>query len=899
MKNHHLFLLFCLCSPLSVTESRAQQAMLPIDNDSTIIVGSPEYIEQSRQKRGIVNNALEVLSGQSAGVNVTTNGLDRMAMLNSIRVRGTASIMGGNDPLVILDGVTTDISTLQSVYPADIESFRVLKDAAETAQYGSRGASGVIEVTTKKGTGQGFQISYEGNYGVQSMYRHLNMLSGPEYVATAQALGVFAYNGGYNTDFYDEITRVGVVHNHYLAFSGGGDKSNYRASFGYVGNNTIIDGMRYNNLIAKIDVTQKAFGDRLVGDFGVFGSIYKNYDIFDSQTLFYATATQNPTLPYNPGEGGTINKNEGAYRINPPKYLLEESSDQKDINFNTHLKLTYEIIKNLKLSLFGSYSFTSTENAEFCPTKVWAQGNVYRGENKKETWIGSATLTYAHTWGDHSLNATASTEYQSSRGTFFGARAKGISTNDFGYDNIGATSSRPYGGTESTFAEDKLASVMGSLSYNLRSRYTFTLTARTDGSSLVGDNHTWGFFPSVSGEWDIKKENFLKDVRPISLLKLRMGWGLSGNLGGISAYTTMNTVRQTGIVSIGGTPVVTLGQVKNNNPDLKWEKKSTYNVGMDIGLLDNRLMLTASYYYSRTNDLLYAYDVPVPPFKFDKLLANIGSMSNKGVELGFSLTPVMKKDMELNIGLNVAFQKNKLISLSGEYNGMQMTAANITAIAGVDGAGQNGGDNNVVYQIVGQPLGVFYLPHCTGLKQGEDGYYTYDIADLNGDGVIDLSDGGDRYIAGQATPKTTLGANINFRYKDFYIALQVNGAFGHKIFNGTSLAYNNLTSFPSYNVLKEAPSKRIADQQVSDYYLERGDYVSFDCLTLGWNAPIKSRLIRSLRLSLSVNNLGTISAYSGLTPKINSYVLNSTFGVDDKRSYPLYRVYSLGVSVQF
>ena len=243
--------------------------------------------------------------------------------------------------------------------------------------------------------------------------------------------------------------------------------------------------------------------------------------------------------------------------------------------------------------------------------------------------------------------------------------AKGIPTNDFHYDNLGATAARPYGGTESTYEDQSLASVMGSITYNLLDRYTIAVNARGDGSSMVGDNNTWGFFPSLSFTWDMKKESFLANIKPLSMLKLRTGLGQAGNLGGISAYTTMNTVRQTGIVPVKSSPTVTLGMVRNNNPDLKWETKTTFNLGADIGLFANRLMLTAEYYYSKTTDMLYAYEVPVPPFAYNTLLANIGSMSNSGFELGLSVQPISKKDLELNINMKLSFQSNKLLALSG------------------------------------------------------------------------------------------------------------------------------------------------------------------------------------------------------------------------------------------
>lgn len=894
-KNLSFLIMTLFCSSLVHAQNH-----VPAERKDSIDNGNYTFKElRGHSNKGAANNALDVLSGQAAGVNVTSNGLDRMAMLNSVRVRGTTSIIGGNDPLVLIDGVTSDVLTLSTIYPADIESFRILKNAAETAMYGSRGASGVIEVKTKKGTGRGFQISYEGNVGFEQMYKHLDMLNAAEYVATAKALGIYCNNGGYNTDFYKVITRAGLVNNHYLAFSGGTPQSNYRASFGVIDHNTIIKKKDYGVFVAKIDVTQKAFNDKLTGDFGVFGSSFKNHDIFDTQMLFYSASCQNPTFPTGTDQNGNWIKNSSATYINPPAILLEEKKDSKDMNFDAHIKLSYDFNSNWRISTFGSYLYSSTENGQFCPTWVWAQGNVYRGELKKEEWLGNVAVNFNKKFGIHAISAEASSEYRKLNKSAFWVYAKGIPTNDFHYDNIGATASRPYGGTESTYEDQALASVMGSITYELLNKYVFSVNARSDGSSMVGNNNRWGFFPSVSFTWNLKKERLLAHLKPLSLLKLRSSLGQAGNLGGISAYTTMNTARQTGIVPIKSSPTVTLGMVKNNNPDLKWETKTTFNIGADVGFFDNRIMFTAEYYYSRTSDMLYAYEVPVPPFAYNTLLANIGAMSNRGFEFGLSMQPISKKNMELNFNMNLSFQSNKLISLSGEYKGMNMSAANITAIGSLNGAGQNGGDNNVVYQIVGQPLGVFYLPHCNGLKKNNDGSYSYNIQDLDNNGKVDLSDGGDRYIAGQATPKVTLGSNISFRYKDFYIALQMNGAFGHKIFNGTGLAFTNMTSFPDYNVLKDAPKKNIMDQRVSDYWLEKGNYLNFEHLTIGYNVPLKKNVIRSLRISCNISNLGTITGYKGLTPMINSYVMNSTMGIDDKRNYPLYRTYSLGLSVQF
>ena len=650
--------------------------------------------------------------------------------------------------------------------------------------------------------------------------------------------------------------------------------------------------------MAKLDISQLAFDERLKIDFGAFGSSQQDEKIFDIQALSYSTAAMNPTLPFHK-TGNGWQRNGNASQIGPTEPLLFERNDEKNLTFNSHLQLSLQLTHNLHLAALGSYSYTSTENGRFAPTWVWAQGLAYRGERKTEDILGNISLDWKYRWGINNLSATILAEYQKKKIAAFWTQVKGLTNNYFGYDNLGAASDRPYGGTGSSYADPSLTSFMGTLTYTLLDRYTLNLTTRADGSSMVGKDHTWGIFPSISATWDMKKESFLRNNKSISLLNLRTGYGRSGNLGGISSYLTLRQYIPVGLISYNGTPTVTMGTLRNSNPDLRWETRSTFNIGTDLGLFNNRLLLTAEYYYSKTTDMLYEYDVPVPTFAFDKLLANIGSMSNSGFELGIGVVPISKKDMELNVNVNMAWQKNKLLSLNGKHNGRQMTASEITPIGGMNGAGFHGGYNDIIYQIVGQPLGVFYLPHCKGIVDNGHGHNKYDIADLNNDNVIDLSDHGDRYIAGQATPKMTLGSNISFRYKAFDISLQMNGAFGHKIFNGTTLSFLNMSNFPDYNVLAEAPARNIVDQNVTDYWLEKGDYLNFDYLTIGWNTPIKNKYISSLRVSFSINNLATITSYSGLTPIINSYVVDNTLGIDDKRTYPPYRTYSIGVSIKF
>ena len=784
--------------------------------------GSVEKITETQMNKDQITNPLEAIRGRVPGLTIQ-RGSNGPAALDAVRLRGTTSLTSGNDPLIIVDGVFGDLSMLTSIYPTDIESFTILKDASETAQYGSRGASGVIEVTTKKGMSGRTQVAYNGSFGISTVYKNLKMLSGDEYRRVASERGISILDKGNNTDF---------------------------------------------------------------------------------QKTFYSAATFNPTYPNH--KDPVTNSWDGittASQITNPLAWMEVQDDDATSHISTHARLTFNLLEGLKLNLFGAYTYNIVENSQYLPTSVWANGQAYKGTKKRESLLGNMMLTYKKNWKKHFFDVLALAELQKETYTGYYTTVSNFSTDKFGYNNLQAGALRLWEGTNSYYDQPRLASFMGRFNYTYADRYVLTLNARTDASSKFGANHKWGFFPSASAAWVISEEEFMKQLPMVDNLKFRIGYGLAGNQSGIDSYTTLNLVKPNGVVPVGNSAVVSLGDLRNTNPDLKWEVKHTFNTGIDVALFGNRLLLSANYYNSRTTDMLYLYNVSVPPFTYNTLLANIGSMRNWGTEIAIGITPLKTKDMELNINANITFQRNKLLSLSGMYNGEMLSAPEYKSLAGLDGAGFHGGYNHIVYQMVGQPLGVFYLPHSTGLESDGNGGYTYGIADLNGGGVS-LEDGEDRYVAGQAVPKTILGSNISFRYKRFDLSLQVNGAFGHKIYNGTSLTYMNMNIFPDYNVMKKAPKQNIKDQTATDYWLEKGDYVNFDYVTLGWNVPIEKvqklkKYVRSLRLAFTVNNLATISGYSGLSPMINSSTVNSTLGVDDKRGYPLARTYTLGLSINF
>ena len=849
-----------------------------------MLSGAVDKVTQDRMNKGMVISSLDALSGQAAGVQVATGG-NQEAMVSAVRVRGTTSLTGGNDPLVIIDGVAADLAILSTVYPAEIESFTILKDASETAQYGSRGASGVIEVATKKGRNQPFHISYDGSISVESVYKRLQMLNADQFRQANTALGLPYIDKGANTDFNKSIERTGFVHNNHIAFGGGSETANYRASLGVMEHRTIIRTNNYRNYIAKLDISHKAFDNMLAVDLGMFGSLQKNNYLPFMQKLICSAATFNPTFPDGANADGSYDQVPEALWITNPNALLTMKQDEDNAHFNVHLNATLILSPNLKLRAFGSYSYNSVNNSHYYPTIVWSQGEAYRGNDKNVEMLGNVSVNYTINTRNTSLNIMALAEAQNKKSTGFFTTVTNFSTDAFGYDELTAGASRPWDGTDSEYADSHMESFLLRLQYTLFDRYTITANARADASSKVGKNHRWGFFPSVSGAWVISKEKWMKTLKFINNAKLRIGLGRSGSLGGIGSYNSMELIQPNGVIPMGGGMTTTLGAVRNANPDLKWEVKHTFNIGVDVSFWNSRIALSVDYYRSKTTDMLYVYDVPVPPFTYSKLLANLGSMKNSGLEIGFGITPLRTKDMELAINMNWTFESNKLLSLEGDYNGQHLTAPQQSGISSLWGPGFHGG-SGVVKQIVGEQLGMFYLPHCKGLAKDPTGGYYYDVTD-------------ESYICGQATPKATMGSNIVFRFKQWDVTMQVNGAFGHKIYNGTALTHSNLLSLPNYNVMQGAPEKQIMDQTISDYWLENGDYVNIDYLTLGWNVPVHSKHIRSLRVSTSVNNLATITGYSGLTPMINSTIINGTLGIDDKNTLPVYRSYTFALSIKF
>jgi len=870
------------------------------------ISGAVEKVGREDMNAGVIVNPLDALKGKVAGVNIQKTGGDPTAG-SAIRIRGTTSLSGGNDPLVVIDGVFGDLALLNALSPSDIESFTILKDASETAQYGSRGASGVIVVTTQKGKAGTKSINYDGTFGVEDVYKTINMLNADGYRAAVESMGYAnALDKGANTNFMQEMLQTGYTQNHRISFGGGTAETNFRASLGVIDQKGIIKNNSMRNYTAKIDGSQLFFDNKLKLDLGMFGSKRESRYVNDYQKTFYSAASFNPTFPNTQNDDGTWPEDPNANEVDNPLGRLTISDREDNAYLSTNGRLTWAINDNLNFSAFGSYTYNAKENMNYIPTNIKqgvreGRGKAYRGMNKSNILMGNISLNYKKIFQNSRLDALALVEGQNYNYTGFGANARGFDTNFFGYDNLAAGAVVKYGDVSSYKNGYSLNSFLGRVNYMYANRYIATVNMRFDGSSKLGENNKWGFFPSASLAWVMSEESFLKDINEINEIKWRVGYGRTGNQDAISAYNSLLLMGPSGLTSVNGVPTVTYGYNRNANPDLRWETKDMFDVGMDASFFDRKLTATIDYYYSRTKDLLYNYDVPVPPFVHPKLLANLGEMENSGLEVSLGITPLRTEDMELTVSGNMAFQKNKLLSLSGTYMGQELNAAEYMQLARINGAGFQGGNTYVTYQVVGQPLGVFYLPKSNGIINDGLGSYSYNILNLDEDPAINLNNGADRYFAGQAMPKVIMGTNISFRYKAFDIQTQMNGAFGHKIYNGTSLSYMNMNVFPTYNVLPDAPEKKIFDSTVTDYWLEKGDYLHIAYVTLGYNFNVEKmkNWVNSIRLTASVNNLHTFTNYSGLSPMINSTTVNEELGLDDKRFYPLSRTYSLGLSINF
>lgn len=863
------------------------------------VTGSVSSLKAADLNKGPITNPLQQIAGKVAGVNINQVG-NEPGVSPSIRIRGITSLIGGNDPLVVIDGIQGNLGLLNQVPPNEIESIDILKDASATAIYGSRGAAGVVLVTTKRGKPGSTTIEYDGVYSVETISNKLDMLSAAGFRKASDARGLTDYDRGGNTDWLDAITQTGSTQNHSLSIGGGSQNFNYRASATAILQEGIVINSGSKNYIGRITATQKGLDDKLTLNYNVNVSSMKRK--FNGPGAVNTALSTRPTNP--------IYDEDGDYFFDPtlfsytnPYSRVKEIIDGDEINnlFGS-MRADYEFIEGLTGSFFGSWRKTDRVYGSY-ESRLTTFGGAsqngigIRSTDRSNERLMNLILNYKKTFGDHSIDASFIYEWQKSvyEGDYI--RGTQFPNDDLGYYAIGNAGTYAQGDINSYKNDRTVVSFLGRVTYSYKSRYIFNASYRRDGSSVFGANNKWANFPSVSAAWRINEEGFMSGLDIISNLKLRAGYGVTGNQQGLSPLNSVAWAGNTGNTFFGGNLIRNFAIQQNDNPDLRWETKKSFNVGVDFGLMNDRLTGTLEFYSGKTEDLLWRYSVPVPPFPFDQINANIGTIKNEGVEAAVNYVVLDKSDWTVNFGANFSFVRSEVENLSGSYKGFPLNT-DYVPWGGADIIGVGGQNNDMSYLIEGQPVGTFYVFKHAGID--ENG--TQIVDDVNGNGAIDQGRfSTDRYIAGQSIPKFYLGITPSARYKNFDISMVIRGAYGHKIYNVKRAQLSILNRLGQNNVLADAVSTgmvNVAETSATDFWLEDGGFTRLENLTLGYRFNTANwKLINTMRVSFTANNLFVITGYKGIDPEVRND--GGSGGGLDGGIYPRTRNFAVGLNVMF
>lgn len=865
------------------------------------LTGSIASVSAKDLKHGVITSAEQMLQGKVAGLSVVqSSGSPESGA--SIRLRGGTSLSASNSPLIVVDGIPgVDMNTVQ---PSEIQSIDVLKDASAAAIYGSRGANGVIIVTTNRQSGdtEHLNVQYNGYVAIANQAKYLDILSADQWRGYVREHNLMdAQDYGANTDWQKELTRTAISHSHNILFSNTKKNSGYHASVTYQNNQGVVKKNYFTRLAGSLTAFQKALNGRL----RLEEAINANFDTWHpSDSRIYERAFNlNPTIPvYNPD--GSYTQINGTNTENPVEIMNNRSDDHKRHRFLGYFKLDYEFLPGLTGSVNTSYEYNQATSGMYKPSTAKMEGQSEKGwgqrtEAEYTNRQLEAYLTYDKKFGEaHHLNVLAGYSYMDNVAEGFGATRSGFDTDAFLYNNLGAGTDFRQGDVYSYKNSSKLISFYGRVNYTLMDKYMLTATVRRDGSSRFGADHKWGTFPSVSAAWRIINEKFMESTRSwLDNLKLRVGFGVTGNQNGVDPYKSLAVLSSAGAAYYDpatGTWKNSYVQSQNTNPDLKWESTSQWNVGLDFGFL-NRINGTLELYHKKTSDLLWTYPVPQPPYLVGTMLANVGDMVNKGVELSLGANIVRTKDFSLDVNASIAYNKQEITKLSNDsYQAVGLQAGSLHNIRGLSG---------IYSQVIeeGYAAGEFYGSICKGI-------------DENGKYILETDEEGNpvkRHL-GSAMPKWNLGLSINLSYKDFDLNLSGYGMFGHKILNATKMQLFDYTRLPSQNTMDDFVKSGIKDGAVfSDYFLESGNFFRMQTITLGYNVPgVKKIGLEKVRFYLTAENLFTITSYSGLDPEVSmpdnvlsgpgiDRLITDSSTSDGSTFSPRPRTFSLGVNVSF
>lgn len=857
------------------------------------VSGAVASIQEKDMNKGAITNPLQLIAGKMAGVAVTQTGSEPGAAPN-IRIRGISSLSGGNDPLVVVDGIQGNLEFLNSIPPGEIASMDILKDASATAVYGSRGAPGVIIVTTKKGKSGATSVEFTSMVSFDQIANKLKMLNADQWWEEAQRTGVPASaNHGANTDWFDVMTKSGVTQNYGLSFGGGSENFNYRASINAILQDGIVRNSSNNKYIGTVQATQKALDGKLRLNFNLNSGITYNNSMVQSigrvgftSNLISQAYVMRPTDPVLNEDGSYFTDPNVFQYLNP--YAVSESvvSEGQYDNLFGSFRADLDLFEGLTAGWFGSWRKTSSMEGFFLPASS-TDANAINQKGFANIWnrrqnerLMNISLTYAKQFGKHNLNILGLYEWQNQMYQGSYAAARGFINDITAYHalQLGDISKVLPNDVQSYKNDRTLISFLGRLNYGFDDKYLLTASLRRDGSTVFGANHKWGNFMAASAAWQVHKEAFLEDVSWINEFKIRGGYGETGNQQGLNPQNSISRVEAAGVVYFGEL-TTNFGISQNANADLKWEVKKQTNVGFDFSLFDSRLRGSFDIFRSRTDDLLFNYTVPQPPYPFGSIMANVGSLENKGIEAALAYDVIRNDDLRVTLAGNVSFIKNKVLKLSGSINGVPLNTDFV-------------GWGPSAFLIEGQPIGTFNILQHTGKDQND----AETVRDVDGNGIIDQgARSPDRAISGQVLPKYTFAFNPTMQYKNFDFSMLWRGSGGNKIYNGLRATLSYQENIGKANVLESSLDDRIfTSQYASDKWLEDGSFIRLENMTFGYNMPLQYKYLESVRLTLVANNLLLFTKYTGIDPELNFSGGSGAGG--DNGIYPRTRTIAVGLN---
>ena len=881
-----------------------------------------------------------ILGGAVAGLDATSSSGQPGASIN-IRIRGGNSINGGNEPLYVIDGVLiynsnsatktgvsyadSNFNPLASINPSDIESIEVLKDVSASAIYGSRGANGVIIVTTKNGKRGRVKVDYGYSIGVSKVRKTLDLLNAEQWGdlyldlatdAQKTATGVtpaVVSTWGAGTDWQDALFRTATTQQHQLSISGGSDVERFLISANYTDQEGVIRGTDFTRLGARINYERDIFKNVTVGlksnvskstqkGSYSFGSYSNGFSGILEQALRTSPAVPiyNPDGSYNyanPFEAGDFVRS--GQTANPIADLSEVDAETKVDNVLVSVFGSWEIIPGLRLRVQGSTDIINTRQNFFGPSTSTAgfntEGYASIGSKRWESDQVEATLTWNKKWNKHEIEVLGGYTYQQEKSENVLAASANFANENLGYHSLQAGSQLIT--PQSNFVTSVLYSGIGRINYSLLDRYHLTATLRADGSSRFAKNKKWGWFPSLGFSWNVNEEKFLKSQKWIEDLKIRASIGTVGNQE-IGDYRFLSTYAATHYYLGGGTKNAAYYRSGLGNDDLKWETTTSYDLGFDLSILKGKLNFVFDYYHKKTSDLLLS--IPIEQTTgFSSQLSNVGNVTNDGVEFAVNATLIQQKDLSWNASANIAHNKNKVTSLGTQQD--EIINGNQTIIR------------------VGEALGTYYGWVFDGVVQSGDDlgkvpapsnktnveYGDAKFVDQNGDGVVDQAN--DRVVLGSAQPKFTYGFASQLRYKNWNLSFNFQGSYGNKLYNqleqalespnasynaSAKLAYRWSETNPSTTVPR-AYALNLYNSYLDSRFIEDASYLRLKNIQVGYS--FKPRLQNGTKLGIylyaSAQNLLTITNYSGFDPEYSGYV--------DRGTYPTARTFTFGVKLSY